>query len=255
VAALGGIQPHTIPNHKDGTMALEDIVNAIREDDAHLPPTRLVLLENTHNRCGGAPLSSSYTQKVGEIAKENGLILHIDGARIFNAAAALQVSPAELVRPADSITFCLSKGLCAPAGSIICGNANFIKKVHRIRKQLGGGMRQAGILAAAGIVSLENIVPRLKEDHDRAKDLASGLAEISGLHLEPEIPDTNMVYITLQKQIPMDAEQIALHLKDFDVLVGVVSPRRFRLVTHYWINNDSVVQTIHAFKEVIQSNT
>ena len=240
VAALGGIQPHTIPNQPDGTLAPEDILAAIRGNDAHMPPTRLIALENTHNRCGGAALSVEYTQSIGELAKEHDLLLHLDGARIFNAAAALQVTPAELAAPADSITFCLSKGLCAPVGSVICGNAEFIHKAHRIRKQLGGGMRQAGILAAAGIVALETIVPRMAEDHIRAKELASGLAAIPGVILDPGTPYTNMVYLTLHNEIPMDAKQVALRLKEMDILVGIVGARRFRLVTHYWIDSAAV---------------
>ncbi len=251
VAALGGVHPHTIQNQPDGTLAPQDILAAIRGDDSHMPPTRLITLENTHNRCGGAALSVEYTQSIGKIASEHDLILHLDGARIFNAAAALHVTPAELSEPADSITFCLSKGLCAPVGSIICGDAEFIHKAHRIRKQLGGGMRQAGILAAAGIVALETIVPRLVEDHHRAKELAAGLENIPGVIIDPGTPYTNMVYITLQKDLPLDARQVAYRLKEMNILVGIVGARRFRLVTHYWINSESVSQTVNAFQEVL----
>jgi threonine aldolase len=255
VSALGGVHPHTIPNQPDGTLVPEDIRNAIRAEDAHLPQTRLIILENTHNRCGGAPISLEYTQQVGEIAKEHGLLLHLDGARIFNAAAALNVAPSKLAQPADSITFCLSKGLCAPAGSIICGNSEFIKKAHRMRKQLGGGMRQAGVLAAAGIISLKKMVPRLSEDHQRAKELAQGLAEIPGVTLDPEIPHTNMVYITLKDDIPWDAKQVANRLREQEIRVGVVGQRRFRLVTHYWIHQQNIAQTVQAFAEVLQSGS
>jgi threonine aldolase len=251
VAALGGIQPHTIPNQPDGTLNPEDILAAIRADDAHMPQTRLIALENTHNRCGGAYLSVEYTKSIGELAKKHDLLLHIDGARIFNAAAALKVTPAELVSPADSITFCLSKGLCAPVGSIICGDEAFIQRAHRIRKQLGGGMRQAGILAAAGIVALEEIAPRMAEDHLRAKELADGLASIPGVILDPGTPHTNMVYLTLQNDMPHDAKQVAKLLKEKDILVGVVGPRQFRLVTHYWINSDAVTQAVTAFRDVL----
>lgn len=253
VAALGGIQPHTIPNQPDGKLAPADILAAIRSDDAHMPPTRLVTLENTHNRCGGAALDVAYMQTIGDLAQAHDLILHLDGARIFNAAAALKVKPAALTAPVDSVTFCLSKGLCAPVGSVICGEAAFIQKAHRIRKQLGGGMRQAGILAAAGIVALETIVPRLAEDHQRAKALASGLAAISGVQLDPGTPQTNMVYFTLGHEIPLDARQTALRLKEKDILVGVVGARRFRLVTHYWITPAVVDQTVAAFQSVLQS--
>jgi threonine aldolase len=251
VAALGGVQPHTIPNQPDGTLTPEDILAAIRADDPHMPHTRLIALENTHNRCGGASLSVEYTQSIGELAREHDLLLHIDGARIFNAAAALKVTPAELVEPADSITFCLSKGLCAPVGSIICGNAEFVQRAHRIRKQLGGGMRQAGILAAAGIVALEKIAPRMAEDHLRANELAEGLAAIPGVILDPGTPHTNMVYLTLHNDVPNDAKQVAKLLKEKDILVGVVGPRRFRLVTHYWVNLAAVTQVINAFQEVL----
>jgi threonine aldolase len=250
---LGGIHPHTIPNQSDGTLDLDDIQKAIRADDAHLPPTRLITLENTQNRCGGAALSVEYTQSVGELAAEYDLILHLDGARIFNAAAALSVSPAKLAAPADSITFCLSKGLCAPVGSVICGRTEFIRKAHRIRKQLGGGMRQAGVLAAAGIVALETIVPRMADDHQRALELASGLSEIPGVILDPGTPQSNMVYLTLGDEIPFDANEVARHLKGIGVLVGVVGVRRFRLVTHYWIDEQAVLKVIAGFQEVLQS--
>ncbi|MFN2151696.1 MAG: GntG family PLP-dependent aldolase, partial [Anaerolineales bacterium] len=220
---------------------------------AHLPPTRLITLENTLNRCGGAALSVAYTQQIGELAQEHNLILHLDGARIFNAAAALNVDPADLVAPVDSVTFCLSKGLSAPVGSVICGNAEFIRKAHRIRKQLGGGMRQAGILAAAGIVALETIVPRMREDHRRAQALASGLAAIPGVKLDPGTPQTNMVYLTLGNVVPMNASDVALHLKEKDILVGVVGARRFRLVTHFWIDEPAVSQAVEGFREVLKT--
>jgi threonine aldolase len=251
VAALGGIQPHIIPNQPDGTLNPTDILAAIRANDPHMPHTRLIALENTHNRCGGSSLSVEYTQSIGELAKKHDLLLHIDGARIFNAAAALQVTPAELVAPADSVTFCLSKGLCAPVGSVICGDAEFIQRAHRIRKQLGGGMRQAGILAAAGIVALEKIAPRMAEDHLRANELADGLSAIPGVVIDPGTPHTNMVYLTLDNDVSNDAKQVAKLLKEKDILVGIVGPRQFRLVTHYWINSAAVTQAVNAFREVL----
>jgi threonine aldolase len=255
IAALGGVHPHTLPNQPDGSINLEDIRNAIRSDDPHNPVTRLVTLENTHNRCGGATLSVAYTQVVGELAHENGLILHLDGARIFNAAAALDVDIKDLVAPADSVTFCLSKGLCAPVGSVICGTKKFVSRAHRIRKQLGGGMRQAGILAAAGIVALEEIVPLLVNDHQRAKRLASGLADIPGISLNHQKPASNMVYISLDESVPLDARETAQRLKDVEILVGVVGPRHFRLVTHYWIDDQAVDATIRTFEEILSLST
>jgi threonine aldolase len=176
ISALGGVHSCQLQNQPDGTLLLQDIQVAIRSKDAHQPVSRLVCLENTHNRCGAVALTAEYTRAVGELAHQNDLFLHLDGARIFNASAALGVPAIELAAPADSVTFCLSKGLSAPVGSVLCGSTEFITRAHRIRKQLGGGMRQAGILAAAGIVALETMVNRLPEDHKRARDLALGLS-------------------------------------------------------------------------------
>jgi threonine aldolase len=150
VAALGGVHTFTLRNHPDGTLDLDELRSAIREDDVHHPITRLVVLENTHNRCGGVALNVDYMRQAGDIVREHGLQLHLDGARIFNAAAACGVPAAELTAQVDSVTFCLSKGLCAPVGSVLCGTVDFIQKARRIRKQLGGGMRQAGILGCGG---------------------------------------------------------------------------------------------------------
>ncbi len=253
IAALGGVQPHTLINRLDGTLDLNEIEAAIRPEDIHQPVTRLIALENTHNRCGGVAITARYTELVGELAHQYGLKLHIDGARIFNAAAAEGVEACKLAAPADSITFCLSKGLCAPVGSLLCGSQEFIAQARRIRKQLGGGMRQAGILAAAGIVALETMVDRLGEDHLRARRLAEGLGRIPGLILDPGTPHTNMVFLSLDDDIPLGAEQFADRLVQFGIKVGVVARRRFRLVTHYWIDDAGVDQTLEAFREVIRA--
>jgi threonine aldolase len=253
IAALGGVHPNELPNQPDGTLQLEAIQAAVRDpNDPHFPLSRLVILENTHNRCGGVPISLEYTRKVGDLARANGLLLHIDGARIFNASVALGVPAKELAGPADSITFCLSKGLCAPVGSVLCGSADFIRRARRIRKQLGGGMRQAGILAAAGIVALDRMVDRLAEDHLRAKSLAGGLAHIPGLILETPIPATNMVFVRLSDDISMTSQQIAARLlADHKVKVGTVGPRRFRMVTHYWIDDEGIERTLHGLGQVL----
>ncbi len=253
IAALGGVQPHTLINRLDGTLDLNEIEAAIRPEDIHQPVTRLIALENTHNRCGGVAITARYTELVGELAHQYGLKLHIDGARIFNAAAAEGVEACKLAAPADSITFCLSKGLCAPVGSLLCGSQEFIAQARRIRKQLGGGMRQAGILAAAGIVALETMVDRLGEDHLRARRLAEGLGRIPGLILDPGTPHTNMVFLSLDDDIPLEAEQLADRLVQFGIKVGVVARRRFRLVTHYWIDDAGVDQALEAFREVIRA--
>lgn len=252
VSALGGVHSCQIPNQDDGTLALGDIRNAIRPEDDHQPITRLVTLENTHNRCGGVALSVEYTRAVGELAHKYDLNLHLDGARIFNAAVALGVQAKDLVEPVDSVTFCLSKGLCAPVGSVLCGSRDFIRRAHRIRKQLGGGMRQAGVLAAAGIVALETMVDRLAEDHARAKRLARGLAEIPGLVLDAGSPFTNMVFLSLKDDPGIGpASQVAQRLAERGVKVGVVGARRFRLVTHYWIDDAAVDRASAAFAEVL----
>jgi threonine aldolase len=251
ISALGGVHSRQIPNQPDGSLALNDICQAIRSDDAHQPISRLVALENTHNRCGGAALSVEYTRSVGELAHEHDLLLHIDGARIFNAAIALGVDARQLAAPADSITFCLSKGLCAPVGSLVCGSKAFIARVHRARKQLGGGMRQAGVLAAAGVVALQSMVERLADDHRHARQLAQGLATIPGLVLDPGTPKTNMLFCSLADGVPLSASQVAAALAERGLRVGVVAPRRFRLVTHYWIGDEDVTQAVAAFRDVL----
>lgn len=253
-AALGGVTPHLITNQRDGTMILEEIEGAIRSDDPHFPISRLVVLENTHNRCGGVVLTSEYTKEVSEIAHQHGLLFHLDGARIFNAAAALNLDAVDLAAPSDSVTFCLSKGLGAPVGSVLSGSAEFISKARRMRKQLGGGMRQAGVLAAAGIVALETMVSRLPEDHQRALLLAKGLAQIPGLEMDPGTPYTNMVFLTLGDQVALSASEAAGRLKEMGLLVGVTAERRFRLVTHYMIDDAGVDQAIEVFKKVIQAS-
>jgi threonine aldolase len=251
VSALGGVHTYSIPNQPDGILALEDIRLAIRQDDAHFPVTRLVALENTHNRCGGAVLSAAYLRQVGGLAHQYGLYLHLDGARIFNAAVALGVPARELAEPADSVTFCLSKALCAPVGSLLCGSREFIHRAHRVRKQLGGGMRQAGVLAAAGIVALESMIDRLAEDHARARDLALGLSSIPALHLDGGMPQSNMVFLSLSERAPLDASQLAAALAQRGLRVGVVSARRLRLVTHYYIRDADVQAALSAFREVV----
>jgi threonine aldolase len=252
ISALGGVHSCQILNQPDGTLDLEEVEAAIRPDDPHDPITRLVALENTHNRCGGVAITAEYTRSAGKLAHKHGLRLHLDGARLFNAAVSQGVSARELAAPVDSVTFCLSKGLCAPVGSVLCGSKDFIAQAHRIRKQLGGGMRQAGILAAAGIVALDSMIERLDEDHLRARQLAHGLADIPGISLDPGSPFTNMVFCSLDDEVPLDGSQVAAALSERNVRVGLVGPRRFRLVTHYWIDNNGVKSAIEAFAEVLQ---
>jgi threonine aldolase len=250
ISALGGVHSCQLPNQEDGTLNLQDIKAAIRPKEAHQPISKLVCLENTHNRCGGVALTADYSGAVGELAHENGLSLHLDGARIFNAAIAEDVPARELAEPADSVTFCLSKGLSAPVGSVLCGSSDFITRAHRIRKQLGGGMRQAGILAAAGIVALETMVERLAEDHKRARYLAEGLSFLPWLVMDNGTPYTNMIFMSLGESFPTDAQAVAEQLAKQGVKVGVVGRRRFRLVLHCWIDDQAVEKAILAFQDV-----
>lgn len=252
ISALGGIHSCQLPNQPDGTILLEDLRAAIRPKDIHQPPTRLIALENTHNRCGGVVLTPEYCRAVGEFAHEQGILTHLDGARIFNAAVALGISAKELAEPFDSVTFCLSKALCAPVGSLICGSRDFIEKVRRIRKQLGGGMRQVGVLAAAGIVALETMVDRLAEDHQRAQQLAQKLQGAPGLVIEPGSPATNMIFAQLESGSPITTQKVCDALKERGVLVGAIEPHRFRIVLHYWIDDAAVEIAANAFWEVLK---
>src|SRR5688572_30021332 len=186
MAALGGIHPRPVNNQTDGTLSLDDILASIQTEDVHHTITRLICLENTQNVCGGVPLSVEYTRAVGKIAHDNNLSLHMDGARIFNAAAALGAPVKELVQSADSVMFCLSKGLVAPIGSMLVGTGKFIARARHVRKMAGGGMRQVGVLAAAGIISLETMVNRLADDHLRAKKLAAGLRQVKGVIVDKD---------------------------------------------------------------------
>jgi len=250
ISAYGGIHSTQIPNQDDGTMQLEDIRAAIRGIDDHFPVTKLICLENTHNVCSGAPLSVKYTKEVANLARAHNIKLHIDGARIFNAAVAQGVEVQELVEDADSMSFCMSKGLAAPVGSIICGSKDFIDQARGIRKGLGGGMRQAGIIAAAGIVALETMVDRLQEDHTNARLLADGIANLSGIVLDPETIKTNIIYF--------DMDDNAIESADFLTVLAAkgiqffdTGPRRFRMVTHYGITAEDILYTIDAFKQTL----
>lgn len=251
MAALGGIQPRTLPNQPDGTLALDDIKRAIRGDDQHWPRTRLITLENTMNACNGAPLAPAYLWSVQELAKKHSIKIHTDGARIFNAAVALGVPVSELTRYTDTISFCLSKGLSAPVGSLLCGARDFIAEARRQRKMVGGGMRQAGVIAAAGIVALETMIDRLADDHANAKYLAENLADIPGIELDPARVRTNIVYFDLSNGLT--ADELGVRLAREGVLVLDTGEKRMRAVTHYGIERADVDTAIGAFKRALKS--
>ena len=250
-SALGGIHPRTLPNNVDGTIDVEKIEAAIRPDDDHFPASRLVILENTHNRCSGTPLTAAYTAAVGRLAHRHGLKLHIDGARLFNAALSLGVDVAELAAPADSVTFCLSKGLAAPMGSVLCGDGAFIARARRVRKSVGGGMRQAGIIAAAGIVALTEMTDRLAEDHANARALAVGLAEIPGLQVDPDAICTNIVYFRVDRD-RMDASAMVARLGEQGIRVLPTAKDQMRAVLNYHVTAADVGRALAVFSRVMK---
>jgi len=249
-AAVGGIHPRTLPNQPDGTLTLSDIEGAIRPDNVHFPRTRLIVLENTHNLCGGHPLDIDYMRAVGDIARHHGLKIHVDGARFFNAAVALDVPAAKLAADADSVSFCLSKGLGAPVGSVVCGNRDFISEARRARKVLGGGMRQAGVLAAAGIVALNQMVERLADDHANARKLAEGLAQMPGISIDPSQIHTNIVYFEVDRR-DMTVAELVKRLDESGARMLPVGPGRIRAVTHYHISSGDVDYVLGVFAKVL----
>ncbi len=253
VSALGGVVIHTIPNQQDGSLALEDIQAAMRNPrDYHEPISKMVIVENTQNACGGKALSTDYMRSVGAKAAELGLYYHVDGARIFNAAVEQKVPASELVEPADSVTFCLSKGLCAPVGSVLCGSKSFIKRSRRMRKLLGGGMRQAGILAAAGIVALESMIERLEQDHLRARWLAEGLAEIPSIVLTKGSPNTNMVFFKLDPSLGIDKRRLITEMKERGVLISGSGDGEIRLVTHNDVDDLAIQGCLDALGQILK---
>jgi threonine aldolase len=251
-AGLGGLHPHTLPNQPDGTLDLEDVEAAIRVDNIHFPRTRLICLENTHNRCGGAALSVEYTNSLCELAHSGHMAVHLDGARVFNAAIALGVDVKDLTRNVDSVAFCLSKGLSCPVGSLVCGRADFIAEARRSRKMVGGGMRQAGIIAAAGVVALEQMIDRLAEDHVNARRLAEGLAEIAGLSTDLERVQTNLVYFDLVDE-GLEHDQFLVRLNEGGVNMLSTGPRRFRAVAHYGIEAEDIEKALAVVRQVMES--
>ena len=245
VSRLGGVLATTLPNQPDGGFDPELIPAAVRPDDMHQPRTTLLALENTHNFCGGAVVSLERTQELADVAHEHGLRVHLDGARIFNAAASSGHSVAELAAPADSVAFCLSKGLGAPVGSLICGDEPFIDQARRTRKLVGGGMRQAGILAAAGLVALNEMVDRLHDDHANARQLARGLAEL-GFDINPETVQTNIVIVQLDTtDDPAPSPTLQAQLKELGILVTTPDRTKIRLVTHADLTSQDCAQALH----------
>lgn len=251
-SVVGGLVYHAVPTQPDGRLLLTDLADAIRDiEDSQFAPAGLICLENTHNRCGGMVLPLAYLADVVAFAHEQGLPVHMDGARLFNAAVALDVSPAKIAQYADSVQFCLSKGLSAPIGSMLVGNTLFIKRARRLRKMLGGGMRQVGLVAAAGIVALEQMVDRLAEDHVNARRLAHGLAQIPGIQVEPDAVQTNIVMFRVVDErfswrTFVDAARHA------GVALAELGYGRIRAVTHHGVSAADIDQALEQIDRLMR---
>lgn len=243
---LSGVQARLIKG-KHGAMNPEDIEAAIREDDIHQPRTSLICVENTHNRAGGTVIPMDILRRTYELAHEHGISVHMDGARIFNAATYLKVPVKEIAKYADSVMFCLSKGLCAPVGSIVVGSKEFISRARKFRKMMGGGLRQAGFLAAAGIVALEKMTKRLQEDHDNARLLAEGLNTIPGIKIDMDTVQTNIVICDIGG-LNMTGSELSRRLFEKGIRVNGGNSPSVRFVTHHGIEKQDVEKAIEAVK-------
>lgn len=249
-AQLGGAHPRALATADDGTFSIDELRAAIRPDDHHFPVTRCVTLENTHNMCGGVVLPTDYVAKVGQIAREEaGATLHLDGARIWHAAAALGESLQDVAAPADSLSVCLSKGLGAPAGSVVVGSAELIARGKRLRKALGGTMRQTGVLCAAGLVGLEEILPNLPKDHSNAQALAQGL-KAAGLNVEPVA--TNLVFFSADEQaLGIGAPAIVAAAAAEGVRFLCIGGQRMRCVTHHQVSAEGVERALEVVGRIL----
>jgi threonine aldolase len=227
-----------------------DMEEAIRTADIHFPPTRLICLENTHNRCGGAVLTPNDMASIAEVANRHQIPIYLDGARIFNASVYLGIDVQELTRHVTTLSFCLSKGLSAPIGAVLCGSEEFITRARKNRKMVGGGMRQAGIIAAAGIVALETMVERLADDHANAQLLAQGLSIIPGLVIDPATVQTNIVMFAVEGLSPVEFQR---QLEERGVKMSSRGGNRFRMVTHYGIERQDIEQALEIVRQVMKS--
>lgn len=246
-SAFAGIQPRPLVGHK-GVLSPEMIESAIRPDDVHLPPTSLICLENTHNRGGGKIVPLENMQAIYDLARKHSLPVHLDGARIFNASIASGMPVKDYTACTTSVQFCFSKGLGAPVGSIIAGPTHFISEARRWRKRMGGGMRQAGVIAAACLVALDTMVDRLADDHSNARLLAEGLAGLKGLDFDPGEVDTNIVII---KPVNISPIQFKEELKKRNILASVMEPDMIRLTTSKEVDRGDIEKTVTAIKEIV----
>jgi len=250
ISALAGVLP--IIAGEGGTFTWEDVEKNAKGGNIHMAPTTLVMMENTHNSGGGIIFAQEDVKEICEKSRGWGFKTHIDGARIFNAAMATGRSATELSEPPVSISFCLSKGLGAPVGSVLCGPGEFIDRARRMRKMLGGAMRQAGVLAAAGLYALDNNIERLREDHDNARLLAQELVEVKGLKIDLEKVQTNMVFVEVIKD-GLNAVEYSARLKSRGVLINALGKTRLRAVTHLGITRDDILKASPIFSEALNS--
>ena len=245
ISVLGSVSFKPLHNQEDGTIDINQLFESISPDDFHFSKTKVIALENTQNHCGGAVLLPEYVEKVSNFTNKHGLLLHMDGARIFNAAVYLGLNLSTLLENVDSVSICLSKGLSAPVGSLVCGSDEFISKARRIRKMLGGGMRQAGIIAAAGIIALEKMVDRLSEDHINAKKLAVGLSKIPNIGIDIDQVQTNIIFFEIKEVSEL---KLASLLENKGVKIYPRKPK-WRIVTHSGITSTDVDIVLDAFKK------
>jgi len=248
VAALAGVHPRPLPNKNDGTISIDLLEKGIRHSDIHCPPTRLICLENTQNFCQGSPITPEYMTEVREIANKFGLKIHLDGARIFNAAVALGVPVAKLTEKVDSVMFCLSKGLSAPVGSLVCGSSDFIVKARKARKMVGGGMRQVGHIAAAGLIAINEQVDRLQEDHDNAKFLASQLSVLDGIEVDVTRIKTNIIFFKLTG---INGEVLLNQLEQNQIKILMTDADVFRAVLHREVSKEQVQTVVKTFQSIL----
>jgi len=246
-ARLWGVQPRALDSH-DGCIRGEDIHSRIRPDDPHQPITSMVCLENTHNMGGGLVITPEQTAPVIAAVQQHQLRLHLDGARLFHAQAALDIPVSQLVADFDSISFCLSKGLSCPVGSVLCSDKSTIAEAHRLRKLLGGGMRQAGVLAAAGLVALQESVPRLREDHRRCHSLAEGLADLPGIEVHPNPTHSNIIFIRKEGALPEDYDRYQDTLEERGIRLFSIGSRGLRAVVHRQIDDLAIDRALEGFK-------
>ncbi len=250
LAVLSAVQPRTLHGHH-GILDPEDIRQAIRPPNIHYPRNTLVAVESSHNRGGGTVYPLATLREIRSIARADGLAVHLDGARVFNACVATGTPVREVAGQADSVTFCLSKGLAAPVGSVVVGSRAFIERARRARKMLGGGMRQAGILAAAGLVALEKMVERLREDHENARHLAEGLAALPGVTIDLTRVQTNIVIFALRRK-DLDAPGLILKLAELGIKALSMGPDSIRMVTHKDVDRAGILRTLEALGTILR---